>query len=89
MSRHHNGNQEAVLAAVRAGHDSIAAIMAATGASYYGVHNALRRLRDLNLVSRTDGRGRNVHVPITLEHQADALTQAWRNVSHGTGGLIR
>ena len=89
MSRHHNGNQKAVLEAIRAGHDSIAAIMAATGASYYGVENALRRLRDLHLVSRTDGRGRNVHVPITLEHQADALTLAWRSVSHGTGELVR
>lgn len=77
MSRHHNGNQDAVLGAIRAGHDSLGAIAAATGIHYYGVQNALRRLRDLGLVVRTDGRGRNVQASIELAYQAQALEQAW------------
>lgn len=55
LPAHHNGNQESVYAAVRAGKTDTAAIMRATGLDGFAVHNALRRLRDAGRIHVSNG----------------------------------
>lgn len=73
--RHHNGTQNLVLDAIRAGHGSIAEIMRATALDYWPVANALRRLRDKSLIDR--GR-RGPGNRITPRPARPALEDHWR-----------
>lgn len=70
------GAQQRVLEAIRAGAGSRDEIARETGLHRWAIENAVRRLRDANLLERSDQRGRRTKPAYRLAHSS-LLSQVW------------